>query len=184
MPSGAIDQPRSVAARSASSRRVDRADGLGGVSEGRVVGVDLHLGQDRREALVGRQQVAQLLLQQVADHPLRLRTEHIERVLGDIGVRRRLERQQPDLGAVAVGDDQLVLARERGERGRRDAHVPALVLDGHRLATLQQGVTTQGDHDAHGWAPAGGGLGRPLIARMLGACVPATMRAGRPRGTV
>ena len=64
----------------------------------------------RRERLLERQQVAQLLLDEVADHALRLGTQHVERVGLDLLVAAALQRQQAHLGAVAVRDDQLVLA--------------------------------------------------------------------------
>ena len=92
---------------------VDRPDELRRVAEGRVVGVDLDHRQDRRERQLERQQVAELLLDEVADHPLRLGAEHVEGIGLDVLVGLALERQQPDLRAVAVGDDQLVLARRR-----------------------------------------------------------------------
>ena len=87
-PSGLIAQPFSAASRSASSLLVDRADELGRVGERRVVRVDLDHREDARERLLERQQVAQLLLDHVADHPLGLGAEDVERVGLDLLVRR------------------------------------------------------------------------------------------------
>ena len=94
---------------------VDRADELGRVLERGIVRVDLDHRQERRERPLDRQQVAQLLLDHVADHPLGLGAEDVERVRLDGRVRGALEGQQPDLRAVAVGDDELV-ARPRSAR--------------------------------------------------------------------
>lgn len=52
----------------------------------------------------------QLLLDDVADHPLRLRAEYVERVGRDVLVREILQREKSHLRPVAVGDDDLVLA--------------------------------------------------------------------------
>ena len=92
---------------------VDRADGLARILEGRVVDVDLDHRQQRRQRLVEGHQVAQLLLDEVADHALRLRAQDVERVGRHLRVGRALERQQADLRSVAVGDDQLVLGWPR-----------------------------------------------------------------------
>ena len=102
---------------------------------------------------LGRQDVAQLLLDQVADHPLGLGAEDVEGVGLDLVVGGRLQRQQADLRAVAVRDHQFVLAGEGRERAGRDAHVLALHLDRHRLAPLEQGVAPQADDD-RAWQPS------------------------------
>ena len=59
---------------------VDRADRLGGVVERGVVAVDLDHRQQGGELLLGRQQVAEFLFDDVADHRLGLGAEHVERV--------------------------------------------------------------------------------------------------------
>src|SRR4029077_17800740 len=59
---------------------VDRPDRLRRVREGRIIRVDLDERQQRGEALLERKLVAELLLDQVADHPLGLRSEKVERV--------------------------------------------------------------------------------------------------------
>jgi hypothetical protein len=76
---GVLDDPRNLTTqpRSAASRclvlAVDRADKLCRVIERLVRGVDLSHGEDRGERLFERQQIAQLLLDQITDHPLGLR---------------------------------------------------------------------------------------------------------------
>ena len=119
------------------------------MGESLVVGVDLDHRQHRRERFVEGQQVAQLLLDEVADHALRLCAEDVERVRLDLLVRRALQSEQAYLRAVAVRDDQLVLERERGQRLGGDPDVGALVLGGHRLAAAEQRVAAQGYDDAH-----------------------------------
>ena len=100
---------------------VERADRLRRIAERRIVGVDLDHREQRRERLVERQPVAELLLDQVADHPLRLRTEHVERRVGHVLVGRLLEREQPDLRAVPVRDHELVVLGDRREPIAGDA---------------------------------------------------------------
>jgi hypothetical protein len=88
------------------------------------------------------------LFDHVADHAVRLGAEDVERV-GLESIRRGLERKHADLGSVAVGKDELVLPRNRGQGLGRHPHVDALVLGRHGLATAQQGVAAQGDYDPH-----------------------------------
>ena len=152
-PSGAMVQPLAGCEALRGRPVVDRADRLGGVVERGVVAVDLDHGQERGERLLGRQQVAELLLDDVADHRLGLGAEHVERVRRDVVVRRRLQRQQPDLGPVAVRDDDLVAGDDGGDALGGDPDVRPLVLGGHRLTALQQRVAAQGDHDPHGCQP-------------------------------
>jgi hypothetical protein len=137
--------------------RVDRPDRLRRIGEGGVVGVDLHQREKRRETLLERQLVPELLLDQVADHPLRLGSEQVERVRVDLGVGGALQREEPDLRPVAVGDDELVVERKGRERLARDARVRALVLRRQRLAAPEQRVAAERDDDAHlssrSWRP-------------------------------
>jgi hypothetical protein len=60
------------------------------VAERGVVAVHLDHGQQGGEWLLAGQQVAQLLLDDVADHRLGLSAEHVERVGRNVGVRRGL----------------------------------------------------------------------------------------------
>ena len=128
---------------------VDRADRLRRPREGRVVTVDDHLGEQGgdRPAAEG---VEQLLVEQVADHSLRLGPQHVERVRRDGVVSIALQGEQPDLRAVAVGHDHLVVPSEVGDRldGRRD--VAALRGGVGRLVAPQQCVASECDDDAHG----------------------------------
>ncbi len=103
----------------------------------------------RREWLLGRQQVAQLLLDEVADHAFRLGAEDVERVRLDLLVGRALERQEADLWTVAVGDHQLVVRGEGSQLLRGHAHVLPLVLGGHGLPATEQRIAAQGDDDPH-----------------------------------
>ena len=128
---------------------VHGADELRRVGEGRVAAVDLDHREHGRERLLEREQVAEFLLDQVADHALGLRPEHVERIRLDVGVRGRLQREQPDLRPVAVRDHQLVLLCDGRESASRDAHVLALRLGRHRLAAPQKCVATQSHDDPH-----------------------------------
>jgi len=114
--------------------RVDRPDGFARTAEGRVRRVDLDLGQQDGASAPGGQQVAQLLLDQVADHPLGLGAQDVQGVGTCAPALRALQRQQSDLGPVAVGDDQLMRHGE-GRQGRGgDADIASLILCGEGLA--------------------------------------------------
>ena len=128
---------------------VDRADRLRGALERRVAGVHHHLGQQRRDARVA-QLVDQLLLEQVADHALGLGAEHVERIRLDPLVGLALERQQAHLGPVSVGDDDVVLGRQRGDRLDRGADVAALGGHVRGLAAAEQRVASERRDDQHG----------------------------------
>ena len=92
-----------------------------GFAERRIVAIDLDHRQDGRERHLEGQQVAEFLLDHVADHALGLRAEHVERI-GLVGfVCASLQGQQPDLRAIAVCDDELVARMNRGQRLGRDA---------------------------------------------------------------
>ena len=148
-PSSANFQPCSSASFRASASVVARADELRRVVEGGVVGVDLDHGQDRRERNLERQQVAEFLLDEVADHPLRLGGEDVQRIRLDLHVRGRLEREQSDLRPVAVGEHEPVAFRNGRERLRGDPDVRALGLRRHRLASPEQRVAAQRhEHEA------------------------------------
>ncbi len=128
---------------------VARADEFRRVVEGGVVGVDLDHGQDRRERNLERQQVPELLLDEVADHPLRLGGEDVQRIRLDLHVRGRLQREQPHLRPVAVGEHEPVAFRNGRERLRGDPDVRALGLSRHRLASPEQRVAAQRhEHEA------------------------------------
>ena len=81
---------------------------------------------------------------------LGLGAEHVERVRRYVVVGRRLQRQQPDLRAVAVGDDDLVAGRDRGDALRLPIRMLARWFSAVMgLPALQQRVAAEGDHDAH-----------------------------------
>ncbi|MCY1430784.1 hypothetical protein D9M71_467390 [compost metagenome] len=129
--------------------RVDRADGLGRVLEGRVLRVHFDLGEDGGERDLEGQQVAHFLLDHVADHAFGFGAEHVQRIGGDLVIGGALQGQQANLRAVAVGDHQFVAGLHLGDLLRRDLHIHALIVSGHGLATAQQGVTAQSDDDTH-----------------------------------
>jgi hypothetical protein len=76
-------------------RVVEWADRLRRVSERGVGLIDLDHGRRRREMPLEGKLVPQLLLEHVADHPLGLGAEHVERIGIHGGVRRALERSNP-----------------------------------------------------------------------------------------
>jgi hypothetical protein len=128
---------------------VDRADELRRFIERRVVAIDLDHREDRGERDLRREEVSQLLLDQVPDHPLRLRPEDVERIRLDVLVGGCLEGEQPDLRTVAVGQHHLVVLGHWSDRPGRGPDVVALHVDGHRFTALEQGVATESDEDAH-----------------------------------
>ena len=103
--------------------------------------------QHGRERLLEGQQVAQLLFDDVADHALGLRAQHVERIRVDGVVGRGLQRQQPDLRPVAVRDDELVAGGDRRDPFGRRPDVGPLVLRRHRFAAPQQRIAAEGDDD-------------------------------------
>ena len=100
--------------------------------------VDDDAGQDR-DCLLVRDRVAQRELEHVADLALGLGAENIERVRRRVGVGVAHQRQQPHLGPVAMGDDQLV-ARPPGRAARRGAGRAGLVFGLERFTATQQGI--------------------------------------------
>ena len=140
---------------------VNGADELGRVLERRIAGIDLDHGQQGRERPLEREQVAQLLLDHVADHALGLGPEHVERVGLDLGVGGLLQRQQPHLRPIAMADDELMLLGDRGQRLARDAHVLALVLGSHRLPAPEERVAAEGGDDQHRPSPQAWRRGSP-----------------------
>ena len=116
--------------------------------EGGVVGVDDDLGQQGRQALAV-EVVAELLFEEVADHAFGLRVEDVEGVGGHRLVGGVLQGEEPDLGAVAVGEHDLVVPGYRGNGLSRDLDVGSLYGGVHELTPPEQGVATEGDDDAH-----------------------------------
>ena len=148
-PVGPDVPPRSAGQPAASVLVVERADELGRVGERRVVGADQGLADQARHLTAG-QGVLERLEEPVADHALGLGPQDVEGVgVGERGVLGALQGQQPDLGAVAVGDDQIVIAGQRGQGVGRGGDVVLLDLGVGGLAPLEQGVAAQGDDDPH-----------------------------------
>ncbi len=125
---------------------INRADKLGRVGERRILGVDLHLGQQGGD-VAARHQVLQLLDQHVADHALGLGAQHIQGIGGDLGVSAVLQGQQADLRAVAVHQHHVVILGDTGDGLGGGGDVLALDIRFKRLATTEQGIATQGDDD-------------------------------------
>ena len=128
----------------------------------------------RGERHLEGQQVAELLLDHVADHALGLGAQDIERI-GLVGlVGGTLEREQADLRAIAMADDQLMLGGNRRQRLRRDMDVCALRLRRHRLAALEQRVAAESDDDAHGQSPSVATRMALIVCMRFSACSNAT----------
>ena len=129
---------------------VDGADELRRVAERGIVGRDLGQREHGDDVLLERHDVAEFLLDQVADDALGRGAEDVEGVAG-LGVEAgRLQREQPHLRAVAVGDHDVVAsAGHRPDGLGRQPDVLTLAGDGHRLPAPGQGVAAQGDHDSH-----------------------------------
>lgn len=110
------------------------------MAERGVRGIDFNLGQDRRERHFERQQVAQFLFDQIADHAFGLCAEDIERIGRDFLVGRALRSKQADLRPVAMRYDDLVAGCDARDLGGGNLHVFALLVFRHRLAALQERV--------------------------------------------
>ena len=103
-------------------------------------GIDLDHREERGERPLEGEQVAQFLLDHVADHPLGLGTEHVEGICLHLLVRGALQGEQSDLRAVAVANHQLMLIGDRRQRFGGDADVATLVLGGHRLSSRRSAL--------------------------------------------
>ena len=118
--------------------------------------------------LLARKGVFQGLQQEVTDHALCLGHEGVEGVgEGEVGVPGALECQQAYLGAIAVGDDQVVIEGEGGKGldGRDDVRL--LPRRKRNLTSLHEGVPTQGDDHPHRCPPSGG----PSVATSKFSCM-------------
>ena len=85
------------------------------------------------------------LVEEIADHPLGLGPEHIERVRPHVRVGLGLEGEEAHLRAVAVRDDEAMRGVERRDCLRRVADVGLLMRGLGRLAAAQQGVAAESD---------------------------------------
>ena len=143
-----LDHPVLLGSQGAGFRFfVDGADELGRIGKRRILGIDLHLGQQRGD-VAARHQVLQLLDQHVADHALGLGTQHIQGIGRDLGVGAVLQGQQADLRAVAVHQHHVVLLGDQGDGLGGGGDVLALDVSFERLSTTEQSIATQGDDDS------------------------------------
>ena len=95
--------------------------------------------------------IAELLLDHVTDHGLGLCAQHVQRIDADFLVGRRLQGQQPHLGAVAVSHDDLMVDGDLLDPLSRNPHIGALILCRHGLTTSQQSIAAQCNQDSHGF---------------------------------
>ena len=148
--SSTIVHPAVFVRSSARLLREKRPDGLRGLQERRVRGVDFDLRHDRHDLLAepgARQLVVERELEQEPHRPFRLRHAEVERLRRDLlGGLLGLDEDVADLRAVAVDDDELVaLADDRDELP--DGLARPLELLGRRARVLrpQQRVAAEGD---------------------------------------
>jgi hypothetical protein len=114
------------------------------VIESRIVGRNLYLGEESSE-LAARENRGEFTLEPIAKHALGLSSEHVEREIREFGRRSILRRQDSNLGTIAVGDHNIMCAREVGDRRRRIADSLTLLSDALRSPTRRQRVAAQGD---------------------------------------
>lgn len=129
---------------------VEWADEFRRVVEGRIAGVDLDLGQERRNRCAVAQRVLQFLFDQIADHSLGSGVEDIQRK-GDFGpVCGLLQGQQADLRAVAVGHHEAVPGPDDPcQRGRGGSGVRPLCCRRHRLPPPEERITAKCRNHQH-----------------------------------
>ena len=128
---------------------VHRADELGRVRERRVVDVHLGLADEAHDVPAG-EGVLERLEEEVADHPLGLGAQDIQGIgTGEHGIGGALVGQEAHLGAVAVGDDELVVGRQTGQGGDGHGHVALLDLGDRDLALLEERIATDRHHQPH-----------------------------------
>ncbi len=150
-----LEHPRFVGGQPIRVRlRIDGPDEFRRVLEGRVGGIDFDHREHRRHRPLERQDVAELLLDHVTDHPFGLRAEHVERIGLDLLIRCALQREQADLRPVAVPHDELMLHRDGRERFRGGSDVEPLVLRRHRLAAAEQCVAAERCYHEHDQSPS------------------------------
>ena len=106
---------------------VDGADRFRRAQEGGIVGIDAHLRQQRRRRRAAPELICGALGPgDSRSCPCALSAEHVERVRRHVLVGLCLECEEPDLGPVAVRDDELVVERPaRRGRGRPRGRVPS-----------------------------------------------------------
>ena len=131
------------------------ADRLGGRREALVVGVDERARHDRGAAAVDGP-AGELAVERVHQHEaeggLRLRTAPVQRDRRyDGGSQLVLHQEVADLGAVAVGDDDVVVVLEEArDRRHRDLGGGDLVLRARPPVGVRHGVAAECEQDPHG----------------------------------
>src|SRR5690606_14221995 len=130
------------------------ADRLPGIAERRIVTINFDLSQQRANPGAFRMRIGKLLFDQIADHADAFGPEYVEWVRRDIGVGGGLEREQTDLGSVAMRYEDLMVKGEIGERKRCLAHIGALDIGGHRFTALEKGIAAERHDDSHLRLPA------------------------------
>lgn len=128
---------------------VNRSDELGRVRECGIIRIDLDHCQDGGQGLFRRQQIPQLDFEHVPDHALGFGAEHIERIGLDSLIGVRLQREQTDLRAVAMGHHDFMVGHQGRDCRRGYLHIRLLILLRHRLPTFEQGIASERDHDSH-----------------------------------
>ena len=91
----------------------------------------------------------ELLFEEVADHSITLGLQQVERIGGDLMAGVVLERQEPDLWSVSVGQHDSVLGCHFGDCLGCPSGVGSQHRGFQRLAAAPQGVAAEGDHDQH-----------------------------------
>ena len=124
---------------------VYRPNKLGWVLECRIVDIDFHHRQESRQRNFNREEIAKFLLENVADHSLRLCTEYIEGVCLNFRIGLSLKCQETNLWSVSVGYHELVPLSYRGQCFGGDHEVAQLIFRSHRFSSLEEGVTTERD---------------------------------------
>jgi len=125
-----------------------RTEGFRRVAESRVVAIDFDLRQ-HRDDMFARKQVAQFLLDQITDHALGFCAEHVQRVGFQAGIRRRLHGEQANLRRIAVSDNDIMGARDAGDRTDGMGDIPPLHFRIQRLAAPCQRGAAQCDDNPH-----------------------------------
>jgi hypothetical protein len=105
---------------------------------------------DEANHLFCRERVPESLEQEVADHSLCFGHQGVEGVrMGEGGIPGAFQRQEANLGSIAVRDDQVVVEGERGQSFHSRDYVLLLNLGSRCFAALEECIAAQGDDDPH-----------------------------------
>lgn len=113
--------------------------------EGRILRIHLGLREHGGNRGRLRNEVDELLLDQVTDHANGFSTEHIKRVHRNFLVRVVLECNETDLRAVAMRDHKFVAFVGLCDLFACDAHVGLLNVAAHGFAAFLKSVSAQSD---------------------------------------